>query len=509
MRVKNSIKNMFSSVILKVIGIVINLISKAVFINILGSEYLGLNSLFSNVISMLSIVELGIGSSIAYYLYKPIVENDIEKQKSLMRFYKKCYIIIGFIIGFIGLIVMPLLPYFIGEITIDVNINFAYILFLLSVVFSYFLSYKRNILYANQKNYIINMIHIVYVIVINDIQIAFIYIKKKYYLFLIVNIIMTIVENIVISCIVNKQYNYLKDKNVKSLDKDTKNGIFLKTKGMLFHKIGGFIVLGTDNLLISKFIGLVTVGLYSNYCLIINAIKSMIFQIIQSTTASTGNLIATESKEKQFDIFKKIHFINFLLTTITGIALLLIMENFITIWIGKEYLLSTSVLIVIIINYYFLCMRATFYVFKDAASIYYEDRYVPIFESITNVVASLILIKFIGLPGVFLGTIISSFWLFFYSYPKYVYKKLFNRGYLSYFKETLGYIFLFLIILFVSFGLSKIYIFNNIYLELFKNCVLSIIIPSVILIVIFYKTDNFKYFVKIFKNVFKRNKEFK
>ncbi|MBQ9072383.1 MAG: oligosaccharide flippase family protein [Bacilli bacterium] len=506
MRVKNSIRNMFSSVILKFIGIIVNLIAKAVFINVLGSEYLGLNSLFSNVISMLSIVELGIGSSIAYYLYKPIVENDIEKQKSLMKFYKKCYVCIGIIILFIGLIIMPLIPYFIEELTINVNINFAYILFLLSVVFSYFLSYKRNILYANQKNYIINIIHIVYVIVINVIQIAILYTTKNYYLFLSINIIMTILENVVINFIVNKQYNYLKDKDVKKLDKDTRKGIFLKTKGMLFHKIGGFVVLGTDNLLISKFIGLITLGIYSNYCLIINAVKSMIFQIIQATTASTGNLIVTESKEKQYDIFKKIHFINFLLTTITGIALLLVMENFITIWIGEEYLLSTNVLIVIIVNYYFICMRATFYVFKDAASLYYEDRYVPIIESITNIVVSLILIKFIGLSGVFLGTIISSFWLFFYSYPKYVYKKLFNKGYLSYFKEILEYIFLFFLILLISFSLSNIYSFDNIYLEFLKNCILSIVIPSLILVAVFYRTDKFKYFVKILKNIFKRNK---
>jgi len=321
---------------------------------------------------------------------------------------------------------------------------------------------------------------------------------------LIINIIMGVLENIIISSIVNKKYCYLKEKSVKRLDKKIKKDLFNKIKGMLFHKIGSFVVLGSDNILISKFFGLTTLGLYSNYYVIINSIQNIFFQIIQAPTASVGNLIATENKEKQFEIFKKIRFVNFWLSTCSSIALLLLIEPFISIWIGTKYLLPTSVLIVLVINYYFFSSRATFYAFKDAGGLYYEDRFVPIFETITNIIASIVFIKAFGLAGIFLGTIVSSFWLCFYSYPKYVYKKLFNRSCVLYFKETLGYILLFFIIFIISFNLSKLITMENVYLLFIKNFLFSIIIPNLILLMIFYKTDNFKYLIYLLKKIFKK-----
>lgn len=505
MRKTNSLKNIIGSMASNIITIIIGLVAQALFIKILGSEYLGLNGLFSNVITMLGIVELGVGNAIIYNLYKPIAENNINKIKSLMNFYKKSYRIIAGIVLIVGIAIIPLLPFFVEEVTIDINIDLVYFLFLIDVVCSYLLSYKRSILYANQKNYIINFIHIGYTILLNIFQLLILYFTKDYYLYLIIKIVMRILENLVISKIADRKYSYINEKADK-LDKETEKDIFTKVKALFFHKIGSFIVLGTDNIIISKLLGLATVGLYSNYYLIINAIQTVFGQIIASFTASVGNMLVTENKEKCYDVFKRIRFFNFWIAVFSSTSLLTIMDSFISIWIGKKYILPSIVLCVLVFNLYQKLMRNTYSSFKEAAGIFYEDRFVPLIESALNIIFSIVLCKWFGLAGVFMGTIISGLALWCYSYPKYVYKKIFNRSYKDYAKETLGYIMLFILIASGTYHIATIINFSNIYLEFVSNIVISLIVPNILLILVFCKTDNFEYYLDLLKSVVKRNR---
>ena len=505
MRIKNSIKNTIAAMSSNILTIIIGLIAQAVFIRILGTEYLGINGLFTNIISMLGIVELGIGSAIVYNLYKPIANRDKETIKSLMNFYKKAYHIIALVVFIIGISIIPFLSYFIGETIVDININLVYILFIIDIVCSYLLTYKRSLLYADQKNYIVNIIHMIYLVILNISQLLFLYITKNYYLYLAIKIIMRILENIIITIIVNKKYQYIKENNIKKLDKKIEKDIFKKVKALFFHKIGSFIVLGTDNLIISRYLGIVTVGLYSNYYMIINALNTLFNQAITALTPSVGNLLVEKNSNKNFEVFRKVRFINFWIATFTSVALLIIMNSFITIWIGEAYLLSNLVLITLVINFFMTMMRNSYSTFKEAAGIFHEDRYVPIIESFVNIVASIILLKYFGLAGVFMGTIISGLILWCYSYPKFVYKKLFCRSYLSYIKETISYIILFILILIISYKISNIYTFYNIWVQLLYNIIVSLIIPNIILLIIFYKNDNLKYYYRLFKKLVKKS----
>lgn len=505
MRVKNSIKNTIAAMSSNILTIIIGLIAQAVFIRILGTEYLGINGLFTNIISMLGIVELGIGSAIVYNLYKPIANRDKETIKSLMNFYKKAYHIIALVVFIIGISIIPFLSYFIGETIVDININLVYLLFIIDIVCSYLLTYKRSLLYADQKNYIINIIHMIYLVTLNISQLLLLYITKNYYLYLGIKIILRIIENVVITIIVNKKYSYLKEKNIKKLDKKIEKDIFQKVKALFFHKIGSFIVLGTDNLIISRYLGIVTVGLYSNYYMIINALNTLFNQAITALTPSVGNLLVEKKTKKNFEVFRKVRFINFWIATFTSVALLIIMNSFITIWIGEAYLLSNLVLITLVINFFMTMMRNSYSTFKEAAGIFHEDRYVPIIESFVNIVASIILLKYFGLAGVFMGTIISGLILWCYSYPRFVYKKLFCRSYLSYIKETISYIILFILILIISYKISNIYTFYNIWVQLLYNIIVSLIIPNIILLIIFYKNDNLKYYYRLFKKLVKKS----
>ena len=503
MRTKNSIKNVIAAMLSNIITIVIGLIAQAVFIKILGIEYLGLNGLFTNIISMLGIVELGLGNAIIFNLYKPLALNDTETIKSLMKFYKKSYILIASVVLIIGLVIIPFLPLLIEKVTVNINIVGIYLLFLIDIVCSYLLSYKRSIFYADQKNYYVSIIHIGYTILLNLSQLVILFFTKNYYLYLAIKIIIRIKENLIITTLANKKYQYLLEKNIKNIDKKIEKDIFTKVKALFFHKIGGFIVLGTDNILISKYLGLAVVGLYSNYYMIINAIQTLFSQALVALTPSVGNLLVKENKNKTFEIFKKIRFMNFWIATFTSVCILNMMQQFITIWIGEKYLLADVVLIVLVFNFFQKMMRNSYQTFKEAAGIYYEDRYVPLFESIINIVASIILVKIIGLPGIFLGTIISGFVLWFYSYPKYIYKKLFDRRIIDYLKETISYILLFVIIAFITFKISSLVIIDNTFIKLLINTLICMIIPNLIMLMIFFKSDNFKYYLNFLLKKYK------
>lgn len=500
-RTKKSFKNMVASVTANIVAIAIGFFARSAFIKILGNEYNGLNGLFTNIISLLSIVELGIGNAIIYNLYKPIAENDQKTIKTLMRFYKKSYHIIGIIVGFLGIGIIPFLSMITGTVTVKINITIVYLLFLSDTIFSYFLSYKRSILYANQENYYISVTDIFYQITMNFLQISILYLTKNFYIYLIIKIIMRIVENIVITYIANSKYPYLKEKNIEKLDKNIEKDIFKKIKALFFHQIGGFIINGTDNIIISKFFGLIVVGLYSNYYLIINSVQTIAKQIIQATTPSIGNMLVTETQERQFEIFKKIRFINFWIAAFCGTCIFVLMKPFIIIWIGQENLLSTITLVVLTFNFYQKTSRFTYASFKNAAGIFHEDRFIPIIESITNIIASIILLKIVGLPGVFLGTIVSGLCLWCYSYPKFVYKKLFNKNYKAYISETIGYIFLFCVILSTTYFITNISSYSNVLIELVLKSIICLIIPNIIIVICFYKTDNLRYYAKLIKKL--------
>lgn len=506
MRTEKSIKNSITSMIGNIISFLVSFISQAIFIRILGAEYLGLNGLFTNILTMLSIFELGIGNAIVFNMYKPIAENNIPKIKSLMNFYKKAYRLIMIIIFTFGIILLPFLKYIVGEVSIDINIYIVYIFFLLSTLSSYVIAYKRNLIIANQENYIINLIHSVYIITFNVAQLIIIYFTKNYYLYLVVKIVCQLLENFIIGLIANYKYKYITEGKTEKLDKEIEKDIFSRVKALIFHKVGAIIIFGTDNIIISTFFGIIQVGLYTNYYTIINAINTLFGQIISSATASVGNLIAKEKTEKLYSTFKKMRFLNSWISIFTGVSLLVMVQSFIKLWVGVEYLLGIDVVIVIVCNYFQKMQRNAYSTFKDSAGIWREDKFVPLVESGLNIVFSIIFLKIFGLVGVFMGTVVSGLVLWCYSYPKFVYKKLFNRSYREYAKETLGYISLFVIIAAITYGISKLIIVNNTFIQLLVNSILCIIIPNAIMFLIFRKTENFEYFKELIFNALSKIK---
>ena len=271
------------------------------------------------------------------------------------------------------------------------------------------------------------------------------------------------------------------------------------------------IVLGTDNIIISKFFGLLSVGLYNNYSIIVNGITTLFSQVISTTTASVGNLLVSKNSEKKFDVFRKMRFLNSWISIFTAVSLLVIVQPFISIWVGEKYKLDMFIVIAIVFNYFQTMQISIYNTFKDSAGIWREDKFVPLVQATLNIIFSIIFLKIFGLAGVFMGTIFCGLTLWCYSYPKFVYKKLFSRSYINYAKETVGYILLFVFVAIITYGVSLLVIVDNNLLQVIINTILCLIVPNMLMIMIFRKTDNYRYFKDLFfktiSKIFKKIKK--
>ena len=500
-RTKLSIRNAIIATITNILTILIGFVAQAVFVRTLGKEYLGINGLFSNIISMLGIVELGIGTTIIFHLYKPIAENNTKRIQLLMNFYKKSYRIIALVITVIGLMIVPFINIIVGENNIQESIYLIYGLFLLDIVCSYLLTYKRSILYANQQTYIVNIIHIGYLIFMNILQIIFLIINRNYILYLIIKILFRILENVIITIVANKKYPFVSKNTKEKLDKCTFNDIIKKVKAMVFHKVGDFVVSGTNNIIISMFLGISTVGMYSNYSIIINALNNLLSQVYSSIFASVGNLLTEKNSKKSYNVFKKMFFINNYIAIEAATFFICLVTPFIEIWVGKEYILSTFVIISMTVDFYIFMLRNTMNTYKTAAGIFYEDRYIPIIVAIVNIVFSVLLVKIIGLSGVFIGTILSTLVYHFIDYPKYAYEVVFKRSGKEYIKKITKSIIIFMIIMLSCFGLVNVIQIENVLIKLVASLLITLIYTNIVIYII-YK-NQFKEFIFMIVNIIK------
>lgn len=500
MRTKNSLLNVLSVLCLYAVKLTFTFMCRTILIKEMGDVYNGINGLFLNVISMLSIAELGIGTAIIFNLYRPARDNDIELIKSIMCFYKKCYTIIAFVVLFLGIVISPFIPIIIGDVDIKESIYLVYYLYLINSVASYFLSYRRSIIYVYQKNYIVSIFDIFYTAISQTLQIIVIKKTHAFIPYLIIGISCQILENIFIYRYTNKQYKFLLEKNALPLPSKIKEDIIKKVKGMLFHNIGSYIVIGTDNILISKIVGVVTVGYYNNYLTIVDPISNILNQIITATQSSIGNLLVEENGKKNYEVYQKLNFFNFFAYTVCSVTIYNLVQNFIILWIGDSYLLGEYVVFILVFKFWLTGMRNTISAFKMAGGIVYEDRYIPILESLVNIIVSVALGKVMGISGILLGTVISDLFLFLYSYPFLVYQRLFERKAILYYKEMLTLIFewiiCFISVRFFMEWLNTRFLSNMTFLLFIFKAMVAVLCASATIVIMNIGNVNLEFYVK-------------
>lgn len=505
MRTNNSIKNSLISFISYFFISIISIILQRIFINVFDIEYLGLNTLFKNIFTMLSLFEFGMSSIIIYYFYKPIFNGDDDKLNELTLFTKKAYNYIMIIISCVGLLILPFLSIIVKS-NIDTNIYIVYILFLISTIATYFISYKRCIIIAYQKNYILNIVHTICLFVMTLIQILIILLFKNYYLFLICNVIGVLIENIIITIYVNKKYRFINKRKSNEINNSLKQDIYSKMKAYFLDKFATLVIYNTDPIVLSIFFNLKVVGLYSNYIFILNGVDALFNGIISSLTPSIGDLLVENSPKKNYNVFKKIRLLNLFITIFTSSMILCLSQDFITIWVGKEYLFPKIILIVLTFLFYKDFMKYSFKVFKHGAGIWVEDKFVPIIVAISNIVLSIILLKIFGIVGVFLGTIISSIPQWFYDFPKFIYVKLFNKKYIDYYKEMFKDILISLIIIVITYFIVELITFDNLVITLIIKAIVTSVLTLILLFIIYFKNNEFRYFINLFKDKIGRSK---
>lgn len=498
MRVENSLRNISASMVSQVIIIILGFLSRKIFLDNLGTEYLGINGLLTNVLSMLGLVESGIGVSIIYNLYKPLAENDEKKVASLVQLYKKTYGILAIIVLMLSLLIYPLVLKIMKGNESNSYITVIYFIFVIRNIISYLYAHKWSLINADQKGYVLARINIVFNVMTLLMRIIILNITKSYILYLIVEILILVFQNIFNGNIVDKRYPYIKSNKKYEIDIETKNNIVKNVKALFLHNIGSYCVLGTDNILISAFVNVATVGLYSNYTMIIGQLSGLVSPILGGISASVGNLIATEGHTKSYKVFKVSYLVNFWIYSFCTIFLFNLMEPFIEWWLGDGLLLDKPTFIVILINFYIMGMRLSIMTFKTKAGIFVQDKYMPLLEAIINLGISIILAEKLGIIGIFLGTTISTLSIVFWNVPRLVYKNIFKVSVKDYFMKYAKYVLITLLS-----GTITTYICNFInsgdFLSLVLKGVICVIIYNLILVLLFFKTEEFQYLYCIIK----------
>ena len=339
-RLYYSLMNSSISTIVFFLKLVMQFVVRTFFIRYLGVTYLGLNGLFSNVLSILYLAELGIGTSIVYSMYKPIAVGDREEINALMDLYKKAYHYIGIGVAVIGVSVIPLFPYISGNYSITNEFIFYYLLYLSNSVLSYFFTYKRSLLIAHQRTYVVNLNDFIFLLLSNIFQIYLLVHYKSFSLYLLVQLVFTLLGNLSISFKVDKDYSELKRYQKKQLSKKKMSNIKRNVIGNMSSKVGGVIVMGTDSILISSFVGLSAVQFTSNYTMIINNVQNLCKQVTNSITASIGNYIVSANTKDALDLFKKHLFVNYSMLYFSTLILASVLNPFIIWWIGQKDALS-------------------------------------------------------------------------------------------------------------------------------------------------------------------------
>lgn len=498
-RTQKSITNTVVSFVSQFIIILLGFISRRVLIYSVGVEYLGINGLMTNILTILSLAESGIGVAIGYALYKPLAENDIEKIKSLMRFFRTTYRALALMTAVIGLAFYPFLPFFLkGNTAPDANI--IYFMFLGSSVVSYLWVYKTTLNSSDQNKYLYTIANTITQIAVLVLKVVILYFTENYILYLSIEIGSTIIKNIIFNFIVDRRYPYLKDRDVRKLDTETKKNLFTNIKALFWGKVGYILSQCSDNLVISSIVSVTAVGLYSNYTTLISSVSGFVATFTSGVTASMGNLIASESKERTYEVYKHVDFINYWMYTFSSICLLCLTEPFIKIWLGEDYILSKGILVAAVVTFYLKGINSGIDVVKNAAGLYHPDRYVSMLEAGLNLIISIVLARRIGLLGVLIGTLVSFCMFSFWTKPYFVYRDVFGVPFLKYVVwEGEKIVFAFLLGLVIYIGTSFLS-FGNTYLDFVCKAMISLASSNSLLVIFFHKTDEFGYIRTFVRN---------
>lgn len=434
------VKNAATTVTLQIVKNLLDFVGRIIFVRILGAEYTGVNTLFTEILTVLSFTELGIGNAMIFSLYKPLAEKDTEKIKSLMRLYALSYRVIGVVIAIVGIGVIPFLDLIVGEVSyVKENLVVLYILFLANTVLSYFFIYNRSLIVADQKSYLVGIYREVFHAIRVVAQSIFLIVTRSIIPYLIIMIICTFLNNLFVTYKAKKMYPYLNDKDIKPLAKEEKKGIFANVKALVVYKVGNIMLESTSSIFISMLVNVLTVGLYGNYKMIINVFKTVGNQVMESLIASIGNLNAEGTKEKKLTVFNDMYYLNAWFYGFTAVGLGLFLTPVVQILFGEGNEITSAAVWAACIYYYVANMHYPCYAYRTTAGLFIYGKFVPLLCTILNVILSIVLGMKFQLVGILMASTISRMFTFEVIDPLLVYKRVFEKSAIGYFVKYVLY----------------------------------------------------------------------
>lgn len=500
-RVANSLRNIFAAWGGQALSVIGSFVVRAVFVKCLAQEYVGLESLFSSVLTILALADLGIGSAIVYSLYEPLAKDDREAVKSLMRLFKRAYVLIGVVIIAVGALLAPHIGVLLGSDAPEIPLLEVYFFcFVLNTGISYFFSYKGSLIIADQKSYVVYLIQYGFQLVLSVAQIAVLLLTKNYLLFLICMLASTLIQNICIAIAANKRYPYILEKNIEPIDKDVLSGIKKNMFGLIVHRLAGVASTPVSNLVITAFINLATTSLYGNYLLITNALTRIVDRMFDSIIASVGNLSVEASEDRQYEVFKTTLFINAFIYAVISGGLLCSCNAFVTIWVGEDWLFPSYVVVFIVLMFYVKGLRSTGLTFTSAYGLYWYTKWKAVLEAIFLPLLAVILVRPLGIVGVFLASIISSLCISTVYEAWAVYRHGFHKPLRDYARLFSIYLMTGLASVGIAFAICEILPLTGVLAFLVKGFI-GVCVPGAVYVVLFGRSREFKECASIFRSI--------
>lgn len=500
-RTEYSLLNIFVGLGGYLINTIMGFICRMVFARCLSADYLGVNGLFTNLLSMLSLAELGIGSAIVFALYKPLAKNDLDKISSLVHFYGKAYQIIGIVVAIIGLLLMPFLNLIIQETpNISESIYILYLFNLFNTASTYFFSYRSSLIIAAQQNYIVTGVNYIVTIIQSVLQSVLLVLTHNYLLYLAIQSLGTLIYNITISKIAVKKFPFIKNKKAKPLKSEEKASLFKNIKDLTIYKISGLLVNSTDNVLITFFNGLTVTGITSNYTLLTTTLNSLLNQVFNGVTASIGNHNALENSNSRYSMFSFLNLMNFWIFGWATLGIVFCATDIVELCFGSEYKLPISIVLIMALNFYTVGLQNAVWTYKQTLGLFHYGRFLQLITAVLNVLLSIILGNVFGVEGILFATFIARLLTNLWYDPYAVFTYGFNKSCKSYIVKYIQY----LIILSIA-AIICYFILTPINISIFTKVILKILLCSIICNLTFYillrKTIEFQKFKEIVSNI--------
>lgn len=506
-RTGRAIRNTVVTTGCQMLYLIASFVCRTIFTQMLGKEYLGVSGLFTNILTLLSFAELGMGSALVYRLYAPLAGGDREKIKLYMQLYRRIYMGVIGVITLVGIALIPFLEYLVEAPNVKEDLTLLYCLYLANTVVSYVFVYKKSLLIADQKDYVVSLFTQAFNLLMNVVQIILLISTHNFVLYCITGIVCGLLNNIVCSCYVNRSYKYLREPVSGYLSREDSGALVKDVKGLLFTQIAGITFNGTDNIFISKFIGIGYVGILSNYTLLLTTVNALMNKVFGSITAIIGNLDVSSDREQTEKVLERMFFLNTAIYGYICVGMTLLIKEFVTeIWISTEYTLPSLVITLAIIELFFRSIHYPLHITRDAMGYFSQYNWIYLIAAIMNIILDFLWVRSFGMSGLYVATILCR-WMTYLTDIYVVYHMGFKKSPGKYLFLILKWIIFLVISACISYqGISLISL-SGIWGFALRILMITIIYGTLFFLV-HGRTKEWKYYFQLGKKMVKKERRF-